>query len=73
VGVALGISVGVNVVGVVVFGFSVGFINITEPRLGLELGSELGFRIGVLVGGLGSHLMHAPLICPPNEPLQHNN
>ena len=73
-GVALGLSVGVIVFGVDVLGFAVGFINNPEPKLGLELmGLEVGFRIGVLVGGFGSPLMHAPLICPPNEPLQHNN
>jgi hypothetical protein len=27
--------------------------------------------VGEKVGGLGRPLMHAPLICPPNEPLQH--
>jgi hypothetical protein len=55
--------------GVDVLGFAVVFAISPETRLGLEL----GFRIGFLVGGLGRPLMHAPLICPPNAPLQHNN
>ena len=58
-----------NFMGVDVLGFAVGFTISPETRLGLEL----GFRIGVFVGGLGSPLMHAPLVCPPNAPLQHNN
>ena len=57
------------VVGLAVVGLAVGFTISPETRLGLEL----GFRIGVFVGGLGSPLMHAPLVCPPNAPLQHNN
>jgi hypothetical protein len=47
--------------GVDVLGFAVGFIISPETGLGLEL----GFKTGNLVGGLGSPLMHAVLICPP--------
>ena len=69
VGLAVGLSVGVDVVGLDVFGFAIGFKINPDSRLGFGL----SFRIGDLVGGLGSPLIQAPLNCPPNEPLQHNN
>jgi hypothetical protein len=60
---------GLEVMGLDVLGFAVGLTINPDAKLGFEL----GFRIGDLVGGLGSPLMQAPLICPPNEPLQHNS
>ena len=56
----LGLSVGVDVLGDLL-GLADGYTINPDTRLGFEL----GFWIGDLVGGLGSPLMQAPLICPP--------
>ncbi len=60
---------GLEVMGLGVLRLAVGLTVNPDAKLGFKL----GFRIGDLVGGLGSPLMQAPLICPPNEPLQHNS
>jgi hypothetical protein len=53
-------------------GLEVMGLGVLRLAVGLTINpdAKLGFN---LVGGLGSPLMQAPLICPPNEPLQHNS
>ncbi len=58
VGIKLG--VGFDIVGDILWP-AVGYTMMSVIWLGLKL----GFKTGNLVGGFGSPLMHALLICPP--------
>ena len=48
-------------------GFAVGF------AMGAKVGFEVVAAVGFAVGGFGSPITQALLVCPPKAPLQHSN